>query len=64
MLQSVNTITKVEIYAVTGQVVKSIVSNGNISGEVITISDLNKGVYFISMLDDRNNQTIKKLIIE
>ena len=64
MFQSVNTITKAEIYSVTGQVVKTIKSNNTISGEVINISDLNKGVYFISLLDEHNNQTIKKLIIE
>jgi len=64
MLQSVNAIIRAEIYSVTGQMVKTIKSNNTISGEVINISDLGKGVYFISLLDEHNNQTIKKLIIE
>lgn len=64
MLQSTNTITKVDIYSVTGQVVKTIKSNTTISGELIHIADLNKGIYFMSLTDEHNNQTIKKLIIE
>lgn len=64
MLQSTNTITKVDIYSVTGQVVKTIKSNTTISGELINIADLNKGIYFMSLTDEHNNQTIKKLIIE
>jgi hypothetical protein len=64
VLQSVNAISKVMIYSVTGQVVKTITSNTTISGEVINVSDLTQGVYFISLSDDKNNQTIKKLIIE
>lgn len=64
MLQSANTITKVDIYSVTGQVVKTIKSNTTISGELINIADLNKGIYFMNLTDEHNNQTIKKLIIE
>lgn len=64
MLQSVNMIQKAVFYSVTGQVVKTFTSNGNMSGEVMNVSELNQGVYFINISDDKNNQVIKKLIIE
>lgn len=64
MLQSVNAIAKADIYSVTGQLVKSVKADGNLAGEPINVADLNKGIYFISLSDDKNNHTIKKLIIE
>lgn len=64
VLQSANAINKIVIYSVTGQAVKTMASNTTIVGEVINVADLTPGVYFINLSDDKNNQTIKKLIIE
>lgn len=63
-MQSVNAISRIDIYSVTGQLVKTVKTGNNLSGEPLSVADLNKGVYFITLSDDKNNQTIKKLIIE
>ena len=47
-----------------GQEVKSVVSSKNISGNTINISELAKGIYTIIAIDDKNNQSINKLIVE
>lgn len=63
-LTSTNIIVKITITAVTGQIVKTFKSNSNLSGNMLGVSDLIRGVYFVTVVDDKNNQSIKKLIIE
>lgn len=63
-LHSSNFITKMTITSVTGQIVKTVKSNSNLSGVAVNVSDLVHGIYFVTMMDDKNNQSVKKLIIE
>jgi hypothetical protein len=59
---SVNTATtKVKIFTVTGQLVKSF-NNQMDKDAQFNISDLNKGMYLVKVTDNNNNdQTIKFL---
>lgn len=53
--------TKVEIYSITGQLVKSF--NSNLSKEYqFTISDLNKGMYIVKALNENNEVKVMKLL--
>ena len=54
-------VQKVEIYSLTGQLVKSFKSNFTIESQ-FEISDLNKGIYFVKAIDDHNRETTLKLI--
>jgi hypothetical protein len=53
--------SKVEIYAISGELVK--VFNANQSKEnQYTISDLNKGIYLVKVMNENNEQKVMKLI--
>ncbi len=51
---------KIEIYNVTGQLVKSY--NNKFSDELLSISNLQNGVYLVKVIDNNNNQATRKLI--
>lgn len=57
-------ISKVDIYTVNGQLLKSVNFTGSLNNENINVSDLTKGFYFITVSDKNTNQITKKLIIE
>ena len=63
-IASSNFLVKISIMNMIGQEVKSVVSSKNISGNTINISELAKGIYTIIAIDDKNNQSINKLIVE
>jgi len=63
-IASSSTIVKISISNKVGQEVKSVVSNKNLSGNTISIIDLAKGIYTVIVTDDKNNQSINKLILE
>jgi hypothetical protein len=63
-IASDKTIFKVTILNVVGQEVKTVISNKNLSGNTISINDLAKGIYTVILTDDKNNQSINKLIVE
>ena len=52
-------ISRVEIYNMTGS---RVFSQVNISSEAIDISELNSGLYFISVIDVNNNNIVRKLV--
>ncbi len=52
-------IDRVEIYNITGS---RVLSQDNITTEAIDISDLNSGLYFISVIDVNNNNIVRKFI--
>lgn len=62
-IESATVITKASVYSVVGQEMKT-VSAKNLSGSVIDLSGLAKGVYAIIVFDEKNNSSINKLIIE
>ncbi|MEP6930403.1 MAG: alpha-amylase family glycosyl hydrolase, partial [Flavobacterium sp.] len=55
------TATKVQIYSVSGQLVKSFVTNGN-SDFQFTVSDLKTGLYLVKAADENNNTQVMKFI--
>jgi 1,4-alpha-glucan branching enzyme len=57
------TVEKVEIYNLTGQLVKKFSGNGN-AEEIFSINDLNKGVYLVKITNNLNQHGLKKLIKE
>lgn len=63
-IASSKTITKISVVNVVGQEVKSVSSSKNLSGNTISIADLAKGIYTVIVTDDKNNQSINKLIVE
>ncbi|MBL7936870.1 MAG: T9SS type A sorting domain-containing protein [Bacteroidia bacterium] len=63
-IASSKTIIKISVVNVVGQEVKSVVSTKNLSGNTISIADLAKGIYTVIVTDDKNNQSINKLIVE
>ncbi len=63
-IASSSVIVKISIFNVVGQEVKSFVSAKNLSGNTVSIADLAKGIYTVIVTDDKNNQSINKLIIE
>ncbi len=64
VINTSSTISKIDIYTVNGQLVKSVNYTGTLNNENMNVSDLTKGFYFITVSDKNNNQTTKKLIIE
>ena len=52
-------IDRVEIYNITGS---RVLSQENIATEAIDISELNSGLYFISVIDVNNNNIVRKFI--
>ena len=58
---TINTpLSKVLIYSITGQLVKSF--NDKLQNEVYQISDLNIGIYLVKAIDSNNNEKTMKLI--
>ncbi len=58
---TINTNTsKVEIYSITGQLVKSFNTNQTKDSQ-FNVSDLNKGVYFVKALNEKNEVKVMKL---
>lgn len=55
--------SKVEIYSVTGQLVKSFNTNKT-KEDQFNISDLNKGIYFVKALNENNEVKVMKLLKE
>jgi len=55
------TSSKVEIYSITGQLVKSFNANQSKDAQ-FTISDLNKGVYFVKVYNENNTMKVMKLL--
>lgn len=56
-----DSISKVEIYSLTGQKVKNF-EGGFSSDHVFTVSDLNQGIYFVQITDELNRQGTFKLV--
>ncbi|CAD0001607.1 alpha-amylase family glycosyl hydrolase [Flavobacterium salmonis] len=56
-----STAVKVEIYAVTGQLVKSFVTNGNPDFQ-FGVSDLKPGLYIVKALNENNEVQVMKFI--
>lgn len=53
--------SKVEVYSVAGQLVKSFKPNQSKEYQ-FTISDLNRGVYFVRALNDNNEVKVMKFV--
>jgi 1,4-alpha-glucan branching enzyme len=53
--------SKVEIYSITGQLVKSFNANQSKENQ-FTISDLNKGIYIVKALNENNEVKVMKLL--
>ncbi len=53
-------LTKVMIYSITGQLVKSF--DGKLKSDIYEISDLNRGVYLVKVFDINHNEKTLKLI--
>jgi 1,4-alpha-glucan branching enzyme len=51
---------RIEIYSVTGQLVKTFTNK--FSDESVSVSDLQKGIYLVKVIDNNNNQATKKFI--
>lgn len=51
---------KVEIYNVTGQLVKTF--SNKFSDESLSVSELQNGIYLVKVIDNNNNQATKKFI--
>ena len=51
---------KIEIYNIAGQLVKTFTNK--FSDESLSVSDLQKGVYLVKVIDNNNNQATKKFI--
>ena len=45
---------KIEIYNVTGQLVKTFTNK--FSDEALSVSELQKGIYLVKVIDNNNNQ--------
>lgn len=54
-------VSKVTIYSITGQLVKSFDTNTSENYQY-DVNDLNRGLYLVKMLDDNNNTKITKLL--
>ncbi|TRX21036.1 T9SS type A sorting domain-containing protein [Flavobacterium franklandianum] len=55
------TTSKVEIYSITGQLVKSFNANQSKENQY-PISDLNSGIYLVKAVDENNEQKVMKLL--
>ena len=53
--------SKVEVYSITGQLVKSFKPNQSKDYQFV-ISELNKGVYFVKALNDNNEVKVMKFV--
>ena len=56
-------VQSVQIYSITGQLVKSFKSNFTNESQ-FEISDLNKGIYFVKVKNENNRETTLRLIIQ
>ncbi|AYN05435.1 alpha-amylase family glycosyl hydrolase [Flavobacterium sp. 140616W15] len=54
-------VSKVAIYSLSGQLVKSFTGNGNLSSEY-SVSELNSGLYFVKATDENNNTEVLKFL--
>ncbi len=54
-------VTKVQVYAITGQLVKSFTTNGNADFQ-FGVSDLKTGMYVVKALDENNKVQVMKFI--
>lgn len=57
------TVEKVEIYNLTGQLIKKFIGNGNAEG-IFRIDELSKGIYLVKITNNLNQQGLMKLIKE
>lgn len=57
-------ITKVVIYSIQGQAVRVFTYESALRENAIDVSKLDKGVYFISLIDKNNNTSTERLIID
>jgi len=55
------TATKVQVYSVTGQLVKSFATHGNLDFQ-FNVADLKTGLYFIKAIDESNKTQMMKFI--
>ncbi|MFV8331970.1 alpha-amylase family glycosyl hydrolase [Flavobacterium sp. GSP14] len=55
------TASKVQIFSITGQLVKSFDANQS-AGSEFSVSDLNQGLYIVKAFDENNEMTILKLL--
>ncbi|MFV8356195.1 alpha-amylase family glycosyl hydrolase [Flavobacterium sp. XS1P32] len=55
------TASKVQIFSITGQLVKSFDTNQS-AGSEFSVSDLNQGLYIVKAFDENNEMTILKLL--
>ncbi|WP_296383249.1 spondin domain-containing protein [Winogradskyella sp.] len=64
-ITNANTLSKVEVYDVLGKSVKQIeISNSNDNEQIFDVSDLNKGLYIVRLLNTTGEFGSKKLIIK
>lgn len=63
-IQSPAIITGVFIINVTGQIVKTIHSQVTLANSAISLEGLEPGIYFVTLKDERNFTTVKKLIAQ
>ena len=54
-------IVKVEVYSITGQLVKSFKGTGNV-GQSFSVSDLNQGLYIVKATNENNAEKVLKLL--
>ncbi|MFV8352252.1 alpha-amylase family glycosyl hydrolase [Flavobacterium sp. XS2P14] len=55
------TASKVQIFSITGQLVKSFDTNQS-AGSEFSVSDLNQGLYIVKAFDENNEMTVLKLL--
>ena len=55
------TVTKVQVYSVTGQLVKSFATHGNLDFQ-FNVADLKTGLYFVKTVDENNKTQMMKFI--
>jgi 1,4-alpha-glucan branching enzyme len=55
------TVTKVQVYSVTGQLVKSFATYGNLDFQ-FNVADLKTGLYFVKAVDENNKTQMMKFI--
>jgi 1,4-alpha-glucan branching enzyme len=55
------TATKVQVYSVTGQLVKSFATHGNLDFQ-FNVADLKTGLYFVKVVDENNKTQMMKFI--
>jgi len=60
-INSINAVSKVQIFDITG---KQVLEDSTLTNNQVNISALNTGLYLVKMFDINNNNSTKKLIIE